>query len=181
MAFRNTRERYSFIYGSSVRKLDEDYDDYIQVQTPARKVPKKKPVKKAGGRRVSQKRAVNRAQRERAVERNLKALKAFDWKYTSVIILSLMLVLFGALFYVQETAVINSKERTVYALKEEKVKLIGKQTAIQSEIDKSTDLTKIEQYAIKNLKMVYPNKKNTLYYTGGSEDYFRQYESVGSQ
>ncbi len=196
MAFKSTSERYEYIYGSSVRKLERGTEEVKTVRqsrnsaVPKTALPKKaeprkthkvkKTVKKPVQKKKPAKRKVDRAGRERAVERNLAALRTFDWKYTSVIVFSLLLILFGALLYVHETTVINNKERQIYSLKEEKVKVFGKQTAIQSEIDKSIDLTEVERYAKKKLGMIYPGKDETLYYTGVGTDYFRQYESVSS-
>ena len=49
-----------------------------------------------------------------------------------------------------------------------------------SEIDKAVNLSEIEDFARNVLKMRYPDKSRTIYYTGETEDYFRQYESVST-
>ncbi len=181
MGFQNTSQRYEYIFGSSVRQLDAGIESQAAA-LPARpdESPSARPEKKLPGRR-RRRRQAGRAERQKAIERNRAFFLSFDWKYTFIIVVSLFFVLMGALAYVRETAVITAKERQIYAMKEEKVRLLSKQSALESEIEKGTDLRKIEEYAKKNLGMVYPTRDMTIYYTGGSDDYFRQYEIVDSK
>ena len=117
---------------------------------------------------------------QKVVAHNLERMRAFDWKYTLIILLAVFMVVSGSMIYVHETAVIKAKEQQVYDLKEKKEDLLGKQSALKGQIDKSIDLKAIKSYASKKLNMTMPDKKHTLYYSGGSGSYFYQFESVSA-
>lgn len=226
MAFRNTSERYEYIFGSNARKLDREEDfrrDYgsevrssrnveIQEKSAVKKDAKKagkkttkKTVVKAGKktakktmkkkafffRRTGSKKKVRGTAKpavkrelspfeQKVVAHNLERMRAFDWKYTLIILLAVFMVVSGSMIYVHETAVIKAKEQQVYDLKEKKEDLLGKQSALKGQIDKSIDLKAIKSYASKKLNMTMPDKKHTLYYSGGSGSYFYQFESVSA-
>ena len=117
---------------------------------------------------------------QKVVAHNLERMRAFDWKYTLIILLAVFMVVSGSMIYVHETAVIKAKEQQVYDLKEKKEDLLGKQSALKGQIDKSIDLKAIKSYASKKLNMTMPDKKHVLYYSGGSGSYFYQFESVNA-
>ena len=149
MAFRDTSERYEYIYGSNVKKLDRETAGST----------------KSG----STKRAGNTAR-----------FLAFDWKYTLIAVIAVVLCASAAMFYLHGTVQLNVMEKQISDLKTEKATLLSKQNAIKAEIDKSINLDEIKEYAEKNLHMIYPEDSNILIYKGESNDYFRQYESVNS-
>ena len=182
MALENTNDRYNYIFGSAARELEEyDYSPERFSAVPVRKEPvpvKKKPKKKVPA-KTKKKISEVRKKREEAAEKNRDRMKSFDWKYTMVILVSMLFIVAGALIYLHERNIVEEKTQEVYALKEEKVKLLSRKGALQSEIDKTVNLSQIEEYAKKTLKMKYPEKSRIIYYAGETEDYFRQYESVG--
>ncbi len=183
MAIKNTNDRYNYIFGSTARELVEfDYSPEHFSAVPVRKkpVPEKKKERKKVPASRQKKMAEVRKKREEAAEKNRDKMKSFDWKYTMVILLSLFFIVAGALLYLHEQNVMEEKTQQVYALKEEKVKLLSRRGALQSEIDKAVNLSEIEDFARNVLKMRYPDKSRTIYYTGETEDYFRQYESVST-
>lgn len=164
MAFRDTSERYEYIYGSNVKKLDRETAGST----------------KSG----STKRAGNTARKsEYAVERS-KTASAYSetaiQKYTLIAVIAVVLCASAAMFYLHGTVQLNVMEKQISDLKTEKATLLSKQNAIKAEIDKSINLDEIKEYAEKNLHMIYPEDSNILIYKGESNDYFRQYESVNS-
>ena len=161
MAIKNTNDRYNYIFGSTARELVEfDYSPEHFSAVPVRKkpVPEKKKERKKVPASRQKKMAEVRKKREEAAEKNRDKMKSFDWKYTMVILLSLFFIVAGALLYLHEQNVMEEKTQQVYAL----------------------NLSEIEDFARNVLKMRYPDKSRTIYYTGETEDYFRQYESVST-
>ena len=84
----------------------------------------------------------------------------------------------AAMFYLHGTVRLSVMEKQISDLKTEKTTLLSKQSALQSEIDKSINLDEIKAYAEKKLHMIVPKDSNILLYKGEDYDYFRQYESV---
>lgn len=170
MAFRDTSERYEYIYGSNVKKLDRE-----TAGSP----------KRAGNTARKSEYAVERSKvasvhSETAIQKNTARFLAFDWKYTLIAVIAVVLCASAAMFYLHGTVQLNVMEKQISDLKTEKATLLSKQNAIKAEIDKSINLDEIKEYAEKNLHMIYPEDSNILLYKGESNDYFRQYESVNS-
>lgn len=172
MALRNTSERYEYIYGSNVRQLEKD----TTKEKAAKAVPAKKNVRKPKGRARGNK-ALD-AEAAAAIQKNAAKFLAFDWKYTLVALIAVILCSAAAMFYLHANAQLNVMEKQIADLKTEKTSLESKQSAIQAEIDKSINLDQIKDYAEKKLHMIYPKDSDVLLYQRDSEDYFRQYESV---
>ena len=120
------------------------------------------------------------AHSETAIQKNTARFLAFDWKYTLIAVIAVVLCASAAMFYLHGTVQLNVMEKQISDLKTEKATLLSKQNAIKAEIDKSINLDEIKEYAEKNLHMIYPEDSNILLYKGESNDYFRQYESVNS-
>jgi cell division protein FtsB len=174
MALRNTSERYEYIYGSNVRKLETD----TAGKQTAKTVPAKKNLRRPEQRRTGNKAADSEA--AAAIQKNAAKFLAFDWKYTLIAVIAVVLCASAAMFYLHGTVQLNVMEKQISDLKTEKATLLSKQNAIKAEIDKSINLDEIKEYAEKNLHMIYPEDSNILIYKGESNDYFRQYESVNS-
>jgi cell division protein FtsL len=172
MALRNTSERYEYIYGSNVRKLKTD----TAGEQTTRTVPAKKNVRRPEQRRTGNKAADSEA--AAAIQKNAAKFLAFDWKYTLVALIAVIICSAAAMFYLHANAQLNVMEKQISDLKTEKTSLESKQSAIQAEIDKSINLDQIKDYAEKKLHMIYPKDSDVLLYQRDSDDYFRQYESV---
>ncbi len=177
MAFHSTSERYEYIYGNNARDLKESRPETVK----AAAVPKKKTT----GTRAPSDRPRPKKERKNTsagstarVRENQARFLAFDWKYTVVVITAVLCCAAGAMFYVHGTAQLHVLENQVSDLKTEKTTLLGEQSALQSEIDKSINLEEIGKYAEKKLHMVYPDQSKIIHYKGESDDYFRQYESI---
>lgn len=178
MALKNTSDRYDYIFGNTAAKADISSDDYSGRRYKKRKASayrtaaapltdpyqEEKKTPDGNGRRRRRRRAAH--------------AHDFDWKFTLIASLAFFLIIAGAIFYVRGTIILHNMYDQVTELKEEKTTLLGKQAALESEIDKATNLDEIRTYAIKKLKMVYPGKEQVIYYTDNNEDYIRQYESV---
>ena len=173
MAFRDTSERYEYIYGSDVKKLDRETAGSTKSGSP----------KRAGNTARKSEYAVERskavsAHSETAIQKNTARFLAFDWKYTLVALIAVIICSAAAMFYLHANAQLNVMEKQIADLKTEKTSLESKQSAIQAEIDKSINLDQIKDYAEKKLHMIYPKDFDVLLYQRDSDDYFRQYESV---
>ena len=115
---------------------------------------------------------------KRQIQKNAAKFLAFDWKYTLVALIAVIICSAAAMFYLHANAQLNVMEKQISDLKTEKTSLESKQSAIQAEIDKSINLDQIKDYAEKKLHMIYPKDSDVLLYQRDSDDYFRQYESV---
>lgn len=177
MAFHNTSDRYKYIYGSNVTKLDqrEEYDTGIGGQQSAE--PKKNRKQNVTNRPVSKPKMTN-SETTAAIQRNQAKFLEFDWKYTLITVVAIMICAVSCLAYVGGTVQLNNLSAQVSALKTQKAELESKQAALQAEIDKSVNLDEIRTFAEKELHMTYPDTDHMIYYTDGTSDYFRQYESV---
>ncbi len=175
MSLNNTSDRYNYIFGNTVRKLE------VPVQKPGRKPAGQKDtsVRRAAGRRTVLESPFMPAKRARIRRREEHALD-FDWKYTVIVTLAAFIFMACAIFYVKGTVTLHTLSGQVTELKEEKTKLLGKQTALQSEIDKAANLDEIRTYAVKKLGMVSPDQNHVIYYKDSFNDYIRQYESVNT-
>ena len=165
-----------YIYGSNVTKLDseEHYGDGTYGAQPEkkRKVRREKAAKAA-----VQEKVVN-PEKEAAIRRNKERLLVFDWKYTIITAVAIIICVAAALMYVQGTVRLNNLSAQIADLKSEKENLLSEQNALQTEIDKNINLDEIRTFAEEELHMVYPGADQIIYYNSSTEDYFRQYESV---
>lgn len=177
MAFHNTSERYKYIYGSNVTRLDniEDYDTGIGKQKPEtqRNVRKQNVAK-----RPAPEKKMTNPETDAAIQKNRARFLEFDWKYTMVTAAAIVICAASCLAFVGETVHLNNLSGQVSALKTQKAELESKQAALQAEIDKNINLDEIRIFAEKELHMTYPDPDHMIYYTDGTSDYFRQYESV---
>lgn len=173
MEFRNTSERYEYIYGSNVRKLEQNNGDNTKEST----VRKKNTAKPKRTDAVRQSAAAS-SKAEARIQKNKARFLSFDWKYTLIALIAVIMCASAAMFYLHGTVRLNVMEKQISDLKTEKTTLLSKQSALQSEIDKSINLDEIKAYAEKNLHMIVPKDSKILLYQGESYDYFRQYESV---
>ena len=176
MALHSTSERYRYIYGSNVRRLDSEaaYGEDIPELRPDRKrsVRSRRTEKKSRA-----KKPVN-PEKEAAIQRNRARLLEFDWKYTIITAVALVLCVAAALVYVRGTVRLNDLSAQISSLKSEKKDLLSEQNALQTEIDKNINLDEIRTFAEEELHMVYPGPEQVIYYNNRTSDYFRQYESV---
>lgn len=177
MAFHNTSERYKYIYGSNVTKLDnlEEYDSRTWEREPGED---KKVRKQTVTKRPVEKTKVTNPDTEAAIQKNRAKFLEFDWKYTMVTATAILICALSSLAYVGGTVHLHNLSSQVSALKTQKAELESKQAALQAEIDKSINLDEIRTFAEKELDMTYPDTEHMIYYTDGTSDYFRQYESV---
>lgn len=176
MALNNTTDRYKYIYGSTVRKLDVEEEAPVR-RRRAKARPEqrtKKPIQK----QTKVKKAPVNSERQKAINHNQKKFLAFDCRYMLTLLTAIVFVAAACFVLVNKSSEISDLSREVKQLKTEKAELLNKQAALKSEIDKSLDLEEIQTYAIESLGMTYPSGSNVIYYTNDSTDYFRQYGSV---
>lgn len=172
MALHNTTDRYNYIYGNTVRKLED--------------TPEKSAVRERQPAKRDYEIKENSAQRKAASAQELRQKRQKqsaaegDWKYSVVTAVAILICALSAIFYVNETVQLHNLSSQVSELKEEKSMLLNKQAALQSEIDKSINLDEISSYAEEKLDLVYPDTKHVIYYMDSTSDYFRQYESVNT-
>lgn len=172
MAFRSTSERYEYIYGNNVTKLA--YEDktkgsaQVKRQIPKKNVPAPPVEKKTD------------PQKEALIQKNKARLLSFDWKFTVVTAVAVLMCALGALVYVHGTVRLGNLSAQVSNMKSEKAELLSKQAALRTEIDKNINLDEIRKFAKKELHMIYPDPEHTLYYKDSASDYFRQYESINA-
>ena len=94
MAFRDTSERYEYIYGSNVKKLDRETAGSTKSGS----------TKRAGNTARKSEYAVERsktasAYSETAIQKNTARFLAFDWKYTLIAVIAVVLCASAAMFY----------------------------------------------------------------------------------
>ena len=121
MALRNTSERYEYIYGSNVRKLETD----TAGKQTAKTVPAKKNLRRPEQRRTGNKAADSEA--AAAIQKNAAKFLAFDWKYTLVALIAVIICSAAAMFYLHANAQLNVMEKQISDLKTEKTSLESKQ------------------------------------------------------
>ena len=90
MAFRDTSERYEYIYGSNVKKLDRETAGSTKSGSP----------KRAGNTARKSEYAVERSKAasvhsETAIQKNTARFLAFDWKYTLIAVIAVVLCFCG--------------------------------------------------------------------------------------
>ena len=174
MALRNTSERYDYIFGNNARKIEENIENSVNGNAVRKKQSAVKTKPSQSERRSN---TVTSRETER-IRRNKARFIAFDWKYTLIALLAVVMCASAAMFYLHATVQLNVMEQKISNLKTEKTTLLSKQRALRSEMDKSINLDEIKAYAEKNLHMITPKDSNILLYKGEDYDYFRQYESV---
>lgn len=177
MALRSTSERYKYIYGSNVTKLDkeEQYGDGTYGSQPEKK--KAVRTKRTAEFSIEKERAVDPEKAE-AIRRNRERLLEFDWKYMLITAIAVLICMTAALVYVRGTVYLNHLSAEISSLKSEREDLLSEQNALQTEIDKNINLDEIRTFAEEKLHMVYPGPEQVIYYNKSTSDYFRQYESV---
>lgn len=173
MSLGSTSDRYNYIYGNTVRKLE------IPSAQPGPAAESRGP-ERAGIYPAGQIYTTSSTRSDRQARRQRKAERAldFDWKYTVILTVAAFIFMASAIFNIKGTITLHNLNGQITELKEEKTRLLGKQTALKSEIDKATNLDEIRDYAVKKLKMVYPSGDRIIYFKDNNDDYIRQYESV---
>lgn len=129
MAFRDTSERYEYIYGSNVKKLDRETAGSTKSGSP----------KRAGNTARKSEYAVERskavsAHSETAIHKNTARFLAFDWKYTLIAVIAVVLCASAAMFYLHGTVQLNVMEKQISDLKTEEGNITQ-----QAECNKSRD------------------------------------------
>ena len=109
MAFRDTSERYEYIYGSNVKKLDRETAGSTKSGS----------TKRAGNTARKSEYAVERsktasAYSETAIQKNTARFLAFDWKYTLIAVIAVVLCASAAMFYLHGTVQLNVDEIKEY-------------------------------------------------------------------
>ncbi len=161
MSLNNTTERFNYIYGNTARKIEEvPYEYEFEGTSPRKRRPVTEPARKRRPKKI------------------VKTHEAFDWRFTVMTILAVVVIFTAALFYVREISRMNHMAETVKVLRKEKTDLQSRQVSIRSELNSVVNLDSIRDYAQKELNMVYPEHDHIIYYYQDSSDYFRQYESV---
>lgn len=161
MSLNSTTDRYNYIYGNTARKIQEvPYEYEYEGTSPRKRRPESQP-----GRRRRHKKIV-------------KTHEAFDWKFTVMTIMAVVVIFAASLLYVREISRMNHMAQTVKVLRKEKNDLQSRQVSIRSELNSVVNLDSIRDYAEEKLNMVYPEHDHIIYYYQDSSDYFRQYESV---
>ena len=117
-------------------------------------------------------------EKEAAIQRNKERLQVFDWKYTVITAVAVIICAAAALVYLGGRVHLNNLSSEISSLKSEKEELLSEQNALQTEIDKNINLDEIRTFAEEELHMVYPGPEQVIYYNSSTSDYFRQYESV---
>lgn len=175
MALHSTSERYKYIYGSNAARLDGE-TAYPESSRRAGQAEKDGWQRRA----VRKEREVRPSdpQKQAAVRNNIAKLKEFDWKFTIVVVASLVLIVTAGLVYLQGTVQLHDLSTQIASLKSEREDLLSEQNALQTEIDKNINLDEIRTFAEEELDMVYPGPGQVIYYNSSTSDYFRQYESV---
>lgn len=112
MAFRDTSERYEYIYGSNVKKLDRETAGSTKSGS----------TKRAGNTARKSEYAVERsktasAYSETAIQKNTARFLAFDWKYTLIAVIAVVLCASAAMFYLHGTVQLNVMEKQISDLK----------------------------------------------------------------
>lgn len=172
MAFHSTSERYQYIYGSNVTKLDQKESRAYEAESPRKSRKQSKEKKREANWNKKN------LEKEAAIQKNKEKLFAFDWKYAFITGVAVIVCAVAALVYVGGTVQLNALSTQVSQLKTEKAELLSKQAALQTEIDKSINLDEIRTFAEEKLHMTYPDEGHVIYYNDNTSDYFRQYESV---
>ena len=177
MALRSTSERYKYIYGSNVTKLDrgEHYEDGTYGIQPEKKSTVR--TKKTVNTSFDKEKMLNPEKAE-AIRRNRERLLEFDWKYMMITAIAVIVCMTAALVYVRGTVYLNNLSTEISSLKSEREDLLSEQNALRTEIDKNINLDEIRTFAEEKLHMVYPGPEQVIYYNKSTSDYFRQYESV---
>ena len=177
MAFHDTTERYRYIYGSNVTRLDgvEEYGSAAVEPKPKREGNVRK---SAAEESPLKKNKPADTKKQAAIRRNRERLLEFDWKYTIMTAAAVVICAAAALVYVGGTVRLNHLSAQISSLKTEKAELLSKQIALQTEIDKNINLDEIRTFAEEKLQMTYPVQDRVIYYNDSTSDYFRQYESV---
>lgn len=171
MSFRSTSDRYNYIFGSTVTKPQEEAyvssrDKTIRRGKAAYQFKTAAPV-------------LQEAPKEKKKKRKQEQpVQDFDWKYTVIVSVAILVIIACSIYYVKGTVTLHNLSGKLTELKQEKTRLISKQAALETEIDKATNLEEIGKYAQEKLGMVYPSKDRTIYYTDDYSDYIRQYDSV---
>lgn len=177
MAFHNTSDRYKYIYGSNVTKLDHIGEYETEAVERKAEAPGRVRKQNVTSRPVTKPKMTN-PETAAAIQKNQAKFLEFDWKFTLVTAVAIMICAVSCLAYVGGTVHLNSLASEVSSLKTQKAELESKQAALQAEIDKNINLDEIRTFVEKELKMTYPETDHMIYYTDGTSDYFRQYESV---
>ena len=149
------QERYQYIYGNTVRKVDVAAPAYEPVSRPEE--VHRRPVKKT-------------------VKHNPKVLE-FNGRFTAVLALSIMAVVLFCVTYLYGQSVIGNQMNQIARKQTTLATLRSENQSLEANLEKKVDYDAIKEQA-GALGMVTPTEQNTIYYEGTPSDYVRQYAEI---
>lgn len=151
-------ERYYYIEGNAARKLNT---------VPQREVrPNRQP-------------APERERKTNArVERNAQRAKAFDLRYTMALVVATVFLFGACVNMLSLQADITEQRRQIALLESNLNELKDTNNETSKRLDSSVDLTKVYDFATRELGMVYPGNDQVVSYKASNPDYVKQFKDV---
>lgn len=156
---KTNKYNYSYVDGSTVRKLQPQYQP--EPQRRERPEPSKRDL-----------------QREETIRRKREKFHVIDFKYAVVIVCACALITCFALQYLQVQSQITSQKNEIVSMQKELEQLNNENVAKEEELNSSVDLNKIYQVASVKLGMKYADSAHTIVYESANPDYVKQYHDI---
>ncbi|MDO4554317.1 MAG: septum formation initiator family protein [Lachnospiraceae bacterium] len=149
-------ERYQYIYGNTVREVEEPVLEPKRKEQPEeRRQPKKKRVVKSNPR-----------------------VREFNAAFTMTLTVAVAALVIICAAYLQGQHQLSEQIQSISSKRTELTTLISENNSKRANLEKSVDYDSIKEYAQETLGMSVPGEESTIYYEGASSDYVRQYEDI---
>lgn len=149
-------ERFYYIEGNTARQLNAVPE---RIERPEREE-----------RKVNRRRA-----------NNSKRAKAFDFKYTMVLVAATVFIFASCVNMLTLQAGITEQRRQIAIMESTLTSLTDTNNETSKRLESSVDLTKIYEVATTELGMIYPKTGRVVSYVASDPDYVKQFKDVPEQ
>lgn len=112
------------------------------------------------------------------IDRNQNRAKAFDLRYTMVLMVATVFLFSSCINMLTMQASITEQRRQIAVLESNLNELTDTNNETSKRLESSVDLTKIYEVATRDLGMVYPKTGQITYYEATNPDYVKQFKDV---
>lgn len=111
-------------------------------------------------------------------QRKIDRVRAFDLKYTLVLVVAIAFTFAACISMISVQAKINAQNKEIAALESQYQNLSNDNDAAAARVNSDVDLNAIQKVAMEELGMVYPSAGQVVTYDSASEQYVKQYKDV---
>ena len=115
------------------------------------------------------------------IHKNAKRAKAFDLQYTIALVTATAILFVSCISMLTLKANVTEQRRQIAMLESNLNALTDSNNETYKRLESSVDLTKIYEFATKDLGMAYPENGQVVSYEASNPDYVKQFKDIPTE